>query len=115
MEKNLHLGLGRVIQGQNDRANRPVSGRQQELMTIFSAFMSINYRPPCISYTRAALKGTGGEGPGRFPSPGAPFFEVGSHMKTRRQAGASGAVIVNKEASQVVRPTRLFSGYKATE
>jgi hypothetical protein len=32
-----------------------ISGLQQTLMAIFSAVMSINDRPPCISYTCAAL------------------------------------------------------------
>src|SRR5262245_23900674 len=85
MEKNLHLGLGRVIQGQSARANRPVSGTQQAPMTIFSAVMLINDRRPCIRYTRAALRrGRGeGEGPGRFPVSWGSFFEVGSPVKRR--------------------------------
>jgi hypothetical protein len=120
-------------------------------------------------YPRRPAKGTGGEGPGRFPISWGSFFRgrfahekapgrgaraprlrregypalhrrpgtersydhrqgqhIGRLVRSRGlepppcyllapQAGASGAVIVNKEASQVVRPTRLFSGYKATE
>jgi hypothetical protein len=44
---------------QSARGDRPISGLQQTLMTIFSAVMSINDRPPCIRYTGPALLGAG--------------------------------------------------------
>jgi hypothetical protein len=44
---------------QSVRGDRPISGLQQMLTTIFSAVMSINDRPPCIRYTGAALLGAG--------------------------------------------------------
>jgi hypothetical protein len=66
------LGEARCAGG---RRNRPISGLQQALMTIFSAVMFINDRPKCISYTRAALRRGRGEGPGRFPISWGIFFQ----------------------------------------
>jgi hypothetical protein len=48
---------------QSARGDRPISGLQQALMTIFSAVMPINDRPPCNQlYPRCSAKG-----PGRRP------------------------------------------------
>jgi hypothetical protein len=59
-------------------------------MTIFSAVMPINDRPPCISYTRAALRRGRGEGPGRFPISWGTFFQwwwSAAHEKGARSGG----------------------------